>query len=107
MAKDSAEKPKLVENVKELAEKPKELAEKAHEAPQNVKPKPAAVKIKEVAEKPKSAENVKEVAENKGYVKPVKTVNTPYMCRRIDVTARCKRIEFVLGNSLFAMEGDK
>nr|GEZ82531.1 hypothetical protein [Tanacetum cinerariifolium] len=44
---------------------------------------------------------------SKGYVKPVKTVNTPYMCRRIDVTARCKRIEFVLGNSLFAMEGDK
>nr|GEY49356.1 hypothetical protein [Tanacetum cinerariifolium] len=34
---------------------------------------------------------------SKGYVKPVKTVNTPYMCRRIDVTARYKRIEFVLG----------
>nr|GEY06684.1 ELM2 domain-containing protein [Tanacetum cinerariifolium] len=33
---------------------------------------------------------------SKGYVKPVKTVNTPYMCRRIDVTSRCKRIEFVL-----------
>nr|GEW07471.1 hypothetical protein [Tanacetum cinerariifolium] len=44
---------------------------------------------------------------SKGYVKPVKTVNTPYICRRIDVTARCKRIKFVLGNSLFAMEGDK
>nr|GEX42597.1 ELM2 domain-containing protein [Tanacetum cinerariifolium] len=44
---------------------------------------------------------------SKGYVKPDKTVNTPYMCRRIDVTARCKRIEFVLGNSLFAMDEDK
>nr|GEZ55117.1 ubiquitin-specific protease 13 [Tanacetum cinerariifolium] len=43
----------------------------------------------------------------KGYVKPVKTVNTPYMCRRIDVTACCKRIEFMLGNSLFAVEGIK
>ncbi|GKB05036.1 ulp1 protease family, C-terminal catalytic domain-containing protein [Tanacetum coccineum] len=44
---------------------------------------------------------------SKEYVKPVKPVNSPYMCRRIDVTARCKRVEFVLGNSLFAMEGDK
>ncbi|GKC46837.1 hypothetical protein Tco_1064559 [Tanacetum coccineum] len=44
---------------------------------------------------------------SKEYVKPVKHVNSPYMCRRIDVTARCKRVEFVLGNSLFAMERDK
>nr|GEZ17518.1 hypothetical protein [Tanacetum cinerariifolium] len=62
-AKEAAEKPKPVENVKELAKKPKEPAEKAQEAPQNVKPKPAAVKKKEAAEKPKPAENVKEVAE--------------------------------------------
>nr|GEV05067.1 hypothetical protein [Tanacetum cinerariifolium] len=44
---------------------------------------------------------------SKKYVKPVKPVNSPYMCTRIDVTAPCKRIEFMLGNSLFAMEGDK
>nr|GEZ75902.1 ulp1 protease family, C-terminal catalytic domain-containing protein [Tanacetum cinerariifolium] len=125
-AKDSAEMPKPVKNVKELAEKRKEPAKKAHEAPQN-----------ELAEKPKEpagddyqvvhaatimkAEDHEEFEVEtftqwiegnidwvgEGYVKPVKTVNTPYMCRRIDVTARCKRIEFVLGNSLFAMEGDK
>nr|GEU72387.1 ulp1 protease family, C-terminal catalytic domain-containing protein [Tanacetum cinerariifolium] len=155
--KEATKNPMPAENVKELAEKPKEPAEKAHKAPQNVKPKPAAVKTKKVAEKPMPAENVKELAEepkepaggdyhvvpaavmkvkghelhdwprvvepvnmvqpstpkrvfsspNKEYVKPVKTINTPYMCRRIDVTARCKRIECVLGNSLFPMEGDK
>ncbi|GJT06690.1 ulp1 protease family, C-terminal catalytic domain-containing protein [Tanacetum coccineum] len=129
--KEAAEKPKPAENVKELAEKANELAEKSQKAPQNVKPKLAAVKTKEAVEKPKpAAENVKELAEkpkepdgddyqvgNIDWVgevretslieKPVKPVNSPYMCRRIDVTARCKRVEFVLGNSLFAMEGDK
>nr|GEV28408.1 hypothetical protein CTI12_AA283080 [Tanacetum cinerariifolium] len=60
---EAAEKPKPVENVKELAEKPKKPAEKAHEAPQNVNPKPTTVKTKEAAKKPKPTENVKEVAE--------------------------------------------
>nr|GEZ83000.1 peptidase C48, SUMO/sentrin/Ubl1 [Tanacetum cinerariifolium] len=114
--KEAAEKPKSAENVKELAEKPNETAEKAQKAPQNVKPKPA-VKTNEAAKKPMPAKNVKEWLKSqrsqlvmiisKEYVKPVKTVNTPYMCRRINGTAHCKRIEFVLGNSLFAMEGDK
>nr|GEV98161.1 hypothetical protein [Tanacetum cinerariifolium] len=128
-AENAAKKPKPTKNVKEVAEKPNKPAQKAQEVPQYVKPKPAAVKTKEAAEKPMPIENdelhdwplvVEPVnmvqpstpkrvfsLPSKGYVKPVKTVHTPYMCRRIDVTARCKRIEFVLGNSLFAMEGDK
>nr|GEW81538.1 cytochrome P450 [Tanacetum cinerariifolium] len=40
---------------------------------------------------------------SKEYVKPVKPVNSPYMCRRIDVTTRCKRIEFVLVTKLAKM----
>nr|GEV45478.1 hypothetical protein [Tanacetum cinerariifolium] len=96
-------------------------------APQNVKPKPVAVNTKELAEKPKEpagddyqvvraatvmkAEdreefkvetftqliegNIDWVGEE--YVKPVKPVNSPYMCRRIDVTAPCKRVEFMFG----------
>nr|GFB71443.1 ulp1 protease family, C-terminal catalytic domain-containing protein [Tanacetum cinerariifolium] len=69
--------------------------EKAQEAPQNVKPKPAAVKTKEAAEKPKPAENVKEVTK-KSKEPAEKAQEAPQY-----------RIEFVLGNSLFAMEGDK
>ncbi|GKE02659.1 hypothetical protein Tco_1390642 [Tanacetum coccineum] len=50
---------------------------------------------------------VREVRETSLIENPVKHVNSPYMCKRIDVTARYKRVEFVLGNSLFAIEGDK
>nr|GFA39993.1 hypothetical protein [Tanacetum cinerariifolium] len=37
---------------------------------------------------------------SKEYVKPVKPINSPYMCRRIDVTARCKRIGETVFQSL-------
>nr|GEZ45980.1 hypothetical protein [Tanacetum cinerariifolium] len=101
--KEAAEKPMPAENVKEVAEKPKEPAgddyqDELHDWPRVVEPINMVQPFtpKRVFSSP-----------SKGYVKPIKTVNTPYMCRRIDVTARCKRIEFVLGNSLFAMEGDK
>nr|GEX63776.1 hypothetical protein [Tanacetum cinerariifolium] len=123
--KEAAEEPKPDENVKELAEKTKGPAEKAQEAPQNVKPKLAAVKTKEVAKKPKPAKNVVPTATvmkaedreefevetftqwiegNIDWVGEDELHDWP---RRIDVTARCKMIEFVLGNSLFAMKGDK
>nr|GEW29105.1 peptidase C48, SUMO/sentrin/Ubl1 [Tanacetum cinerariifolium] len=38
---------------------------------------------------------------SKEYVKPVKPVNSPNMCRRIDVTTHCMRIEFVLVKLFF------
>nr|GFB56931.1 hypothetical protein [Tanacetum cinerariifolium] len=96
--KEAAKKPKPTENVKELAKKPKEPAEKAQKAPQNVKPKPAAVKTKEAAEKQCRLRMMSYMP------------GLGLLCLSIwiiDVTARYKRIEFVLGNSLFAMEGDK
>nr|GFA32479.1 hypothetical protein [Tanacetum cinerariifolium] len=40
-------------------------------------------------------------------VKPPTYMNSPYMNKRIKVTSLIKRLEFVLGNSLFAMQGDK
>nr|GEU92297.1 ulp1 protease family, C-terminal catalytic domain-containing protein [Tanacetum cinerariifolium] len=105
--KEVAEKPMPVENVKELAEKPKEPAGEDYQVIR------AAIVMK--AEDCEEFEvetftqwiegNIDWVGEE--YVKPVKPVNSPYMCRRIDVTAHCKRIEFVLGNSLFVMEGEK
>nr|GEW02587.1 hypothetical protein [Tanacetum cinerariifolium] len=105
--KKAAEKPMPAENVKELAEKPKEPAGDDYQVV------PAATVMKAEDREEFKVEtftrwiegNIDWVGE--GYVKPVKTVNTPYMCRRIDVITRYKRIEFVLGNSLFAMEGDK
>nr|GEU58043.1 hypothetical protein [Tanacetum cinerariifolium] len=128
---EAAKKPMPAENVKELAEKPKEPAGDDYQ----VVPAATVMKAKNRKEfkvetftqwiegnidwvgEPRVVEPINMVqhstpkrvfsSPSKGYVKPVKTVNTPYMCRRSDVTARCKRIEFVLGNSLFAMEGDK
>nr|GEX19875.1 peptidase C48, SUMO/sentrin/Ubl1 [Tanacetum cinerariifolium] len=110
--KEAVEKPMPAKNVKELANKPKEPAGDDYQVA------PAATVMKAEDREEFEVETftqwiegnidwVGEVIDNKGYVKPVKTVNTPYMCRRIDVIARCNRIEFVLGNSLFAMEGDK
>nr|GFC06223.1 ulp1 protease family, C-terminal catalytic domain-containing protein [Tanacetum cinerariifolium] len=129
--KEAAEKPMPAENVKELAKKPKEPAGDDYQ----VVPAATVMKVEGREEfkvetftqwiegnidwvgEPRVVEPINMVqpstpkrvfsSPSKEYVKPVKTVNTPYMCRRIDVTARCKRIEFVLGNSLFAMEGDK
>ncbi|GJX66578.1 peptidase C48, SUMO/sentrin/Ubl1 [Tanacetum coccineum] len=110
--KEAAEKPKpAAENVKELAEKPKEPAGDDYQVVR------AATVMKAEDRKEFEVESftqwiegnidwVGEVMET-SIEKPVKPVNSPYMCRRIDVTARCKRVEFVLGNSLFAMEGDK
>ncbi|GJY05641.1 peptidase C48, SUMO/sentrin/Ubl1 [Tanacetum coccineum] len=106
-------KPKpAAENVKELAEKPKESAGDDYQVVR------AATVMKAEDRKEFKVESftqwiegnidwVEEVRETSLIEKPVKPVNSPYMCRRIDVTARCKRVEFVLGNSLFAMEGDK
>ncbi|GJR84536.1 ulp1 protease family, C-terminal catalytic domain-containing protein [Tanacetum coccineum] len=111
--KGAAEKPKpAAENVKELAEKPKEPAGDDYQVVR------AASVMKAEDRKEFEVESftqwiegnidwVGEVRETSLIEKPVKPVNSPYMCRRIDVTARCKRVEFVLGNSLFAMEGDK
>ncbi|GJU18007.1 hypothetical protein Tco_1145973 [Tanacetum coccineum] len=111
--KEAAEKPKpAAENVKELAEKPKEPAGDDYQVVR------AATVMKAEDRKEFEVESftqwiegnidwVGEVRETSLIEKPVKPVNSPYMCKRIDVTARCKRVEFVLGNSLFAMEGDK
>nr|GFB76838.1 ulp1 protease family, C-terminal catalytic domain-containing protein [Tanacetum cinerariifolium] len=95
--KEAAEKPMPAENIKELAEKPKELAGDDY----------LVVRAATVMKTEDREEFEVETFTHKEYVKPVKPVNSPYMCRRIDVTAYCKRIEFVLGNSLFAMEMDK
>nr|GEU48854.1 ulp1 protease family, C-terminal catalytic domain-containing protein [Tanacetum cinerariifolium] len=135
--KEAAKKPKPAENVKEVAEKPnKPAGDDYHVVPaatimkaedreefevetftQWIEGNIDWVREDELHNWPLVVDPVSMVqpstpkrvfsSPSKGYVKPVKTVNTPYMCRRIDVTARCKRIEFVLGNSLFAMEGDK
>nr|GEY08165.1 ubiquitin-specific protease 13 [Tanacetum cinerariifolium] len=135
--KEAAEKPMPYKNVKELAEKPKEpagddyqvvpaatvmKAEDREEFEVETFTKWIEGNIDWVGEDeihawPQVVEPVNMVqpstpkrvfsSPSKEYVKPVKPVNSPYMCRRIDVIARCKRIEFVLGNSLFAMEGDK
>ncbi|GJR96938.1 hypothetical protein Tco_0269112 [Tanacetum coccineum] len=111
--KEAAEKPKpAAKNVKELAEKPKEPAGDDYQVVR------AATVMKAEDRKEFELESftqwiegnidwVGEVRETSLIEKPVKPVNSPYMCRRIDVTARCKRVEFVLGNSLFAMDGDK
>nr|GEU32295.1 hypothetical protein [Tanacetum cinerariifolium] len=106
--KEAAEKPMPAENVKELSKKPKEPAGDDYQIEGNID----WVGEDELHDWPRVVEPVNMVQPStpkrvfslpsKGYVKPVKTVNTPYMCRRIDVTTRCKRIEFVLGNSLFA-----
>nr|GFB77195.1 hypothetical protein [Tanacetum cinerariifolium] len=95
--KKADEKPMPAENIKELAEKPKEPSGDDYQVV-------AAATVMKVEDR---EEFEVETFTHKGYVKPAKTVNTPYMCRRIDVTACCKRIEFVLGNNLFAMEWDK
>nr|GFA43034.1 hypothetical protein [Tanacetum cinerariifolium] len=122
MTKEAAEKPMPTENVKELAEKPKEPADDDYQGNidwvgEVIDIISAAYLDDELHAWPRVVEPVNMVqpstpkqvfsSPSKEYVKPVKTVNTHYMCRRIDVTARCRRIEFVLGNSLFAMEGDK
>ncbi|GKC81061.1 ulp1 protease family, C-terminal catalytic domain-containing protein [Tanacetum coccineum] len=110
--KEAAEKPKPAENVKELAEKPKEPAGDDYQVVR------AATVMKAEDRKEFKVESftqwiegnndwVREVRETSLIENPVKHVNSPYMCKRIDVTARYKRVEFVLGNSLFAMEGDK
>nr|GEV35540.1 hypothetical protein [Tanacetum cinerariifolium] len=102
-----SEKPMPDKNVKELAEKPKEPAGDDYQVV------PAATVMKAEDREEFKVETFTQWIEGnidwvrEEYVKPVKPVNSPYMCRRIDVIARCKRIEFVLGNSLFAMEGDK
>ncbi|GJT59454.1 ulp1 protease family, C-terminal catalytic domain-containing protein [Tanacetum coccineum] len=44
---------------------------------------------------------------NKRIVKPPTFLTSPYMNKRTKVTSLIKRLEFVLGNSLFAMQGDK
>nr|GEX88626.1 hypothetical protein [Tanacetum cinerariifolium] len=118
--KKAAEKPMPVENVKELAEKPKEPAGDDYQVVRTatiMKDEDREEFEDELHAWPWVVEPVNMVqpstpkrvffSPSKEYVKLVKPVNSPYMCRRIDVTARCKRIEFVLGNSLFAMEGDK
>ncbi|GKB93818.1 hypothetical protein Tco_0979955 [Tanacetum coccineum] len=80
-----------------------EIAARKH----NTKIDPSSIQVKPVnMVQPLTPERVFS-SPSKEYVKPVKPFNSPSMCRRIDVTARCKRVEFVLGNSLFAMEGDK
>ncbi|GJX65752.1 ulp1 protease family, C-terminal catalytic domain-containing protein [Tanacetum coccineum] len=44
---------------------------------------------------------------NKRIIKPSTYMTSPYMNKRTKVTSLIKRLEFVLGNSLFAMQGDK
>ncbi|GJU64964.1 ulp1 protease family, C-terminal catalytic domain-containing protein [Tanacetum coccineum] len=43
----------------------------------------------------------------KSIVKPPSYLNSPYMNKRTKVIPLIKRLEFVLGNSLFAMQGNK
>ncbi|GKE20300.1 ulp1 protease family, C-terminal catalytic domain-containing protein, partial [Tanacetum coccineum] len=43
----------------------------------------------------------------KSIVKPPSYLNSPYMNKRTKVIPLIKRLKFVLGNSLFAMQGDK
>nr|GEY09643.1 ulp1 protease family, C-terminal catalytic domain-containing protein [Tanacetum cinerariifolium] len=43
----------------------------------------------------------------KSIVKPPTYMSFPYMNKRTKVTSLIQRLEFVLGNSLFAMQGDK
>lgn len=43
----------------------------------------------------------------KKLVKPKTYQKSPYMNKRTKVTTLISRLEFVLGNSLFAMQGDK
>nr|GFC24448.1 cytochrome P450 [Tanacetum cinerariifolium] len=116
--KEAAEKPMPAENVKELTEKPKESAgddyQVVHAATvmkaedreefefetftQWIEGNIDWVREDELHDWPRVVEPINTVqpsspkrvffSPSKGYVKPVKTVNTPYMCRRIDVTAR-------------------
>nr|GEX79478.1 ulp1 protease family, C-terminal catalytic domain-containing protein [Tanacetum cinerariifolium] len=44
---------------------------------------------------------------NKRIVKPHTYLTSPYMNKRTKVTSIIKRLEFMLGNSLFSMQGDK
>ncbi|GKF96424.1 hypothetical protein Tco_0289159 [Tanacetum coccineum] len=44
---------------------------------------------------------------NKSIVKPSAYLKSPYMNKRTKVIPLIKRLEFVLGNSLFAMQDDK
>ncbi|GKC75769.1 hypothetical protein Tco_1126543, partial [Tanacetum coccineum] len=44
---------------------------------------------------------------NKRIVKSPTFLTSPYMNKRTEVTSLIKRLEFVLSNSLFAMQGDK
>ncbi|GKB42880.1 ulp1 protease family, C-terminal catalytic domain-containing protein, partial [Tanacetum coccineum] len=44
---------------------------------------------------------------NKSIVKPSTYLTSPYMNKRTKVIPLIKRLEFVLGNNLFAMQGDK
>ncbi|GKB75067.1 ulp1 protease family, C-terminal catalytic domain-containing protein [Tanacetum coccineum] len=44
---------------------------------------------------------------NKSIVKPSTYLKSPYMNKRTKVIPLIKRLEFVLGNSLFSMQGDK
>nr|GEX58507.1 hypothetical protein [Tanacetum cinerariifolium] len=44
---------------------------------------------------------------NKRIVKPHTYLTSPYMNKRTKVTSLIKRLKFVLGNSLFSMQGDK
>ncbi|GKF24275.1 hypothetical protein Tco_0076597, partial [Tanacetum coccineum] len=44
---------------------------------------------------------------NKMIIKPPTYLTYPCMNKRTQVTSLIKRLEFVLGNSLFAMQGDK
>ncbi|GJW96291.1 ulp1 protease family, C-terminal catalytic domain-containing protein [Tanacetum coccineum] len=44
---------------------------------------------------------------NKRIVKPPTYLTSPYMNKRTKITSLIQRLEFVLGNSLFAMQGDK
>nr|GEV35475.1 ulp1 protease family, C-terminal catalytic domain-containing protein [Tanacetum cinerariifolium] len=135
--KEAADKLKPAENVKELDEKPKEPAGDDYQVVRVATVMKAKdceefevetftqwiegnidwVREDEFHAWPRVVEPVNMVqpstpervfsSPSKEYVKPVKPVNLPYMCRRIDVAARCKRVEFMLGNNLFAMEGDK
>nr|GEX24484.1 hypothetical protein [Tanacetum cinerariifolium] len=50
---------------------------------------------------------VTHLSPNKRIVKPSIYLKSPYMNKRIKVTSIIKRLEFVLGNSLFAILGDK
>nr|GEY69281.1 ulp1 protease family, C-terminal catalytic domain-containing protein [Tanacetum cinerariifolium] len=97
--KEAAEKRKPAENVKELAEKPKKPAEGNIDwVGEVIDSISAAYLDDELHDWPRVFEPINMVqpstpkrvfsSPSKGYVKPVKTVNTPYMCRRIDVTAR-------------------